>query len=129
MLLVGEQISSNLARRLLQRMGAGRVDVATFFTLDKRCKQEGDFKLKGQDDLARVLGSDEYDLVVGDHIFKRYAPDKHVTLMHPPVGFGRRDTSELGTDWLRKFAMFAAEVTGQRASSMFESRGHKDFSL
>lgn len=128
-LVVGEQVSSNLLRRLLQRMGAGRVDVATFFTLDKRCRQSGDIKLKAQDELAPLLGSDEYDLVVGDHAFKRYAADNHMTLMHAPVGFGRRDTSELGRDWLTKFARFAAEVTGQRPSSALDARGHRDFSL
>ena len=128
-LIVGEQLSSNLLRRLLVRMGAGRVDVATFFTLDKRCKQQGDFRLKAQSDLAPVLGSDEYDLVVSDHVFKKHAALKHITLMHPPVGFGRRDTSSLERDWLNRLARTAAEITGQRASSAMDARGHRDFSL
>ena len=106
-LVIGEQVTSNLLRRLMLAMGAASVDLATFFTLDRELRQPQDRKLKGESDLAQVMGAG-YDLIVGDRVFDkprlRTAGCKFIPLMHPPAGFGRRDGSTISRTWFEHIA-------------------------
>ena len=104
-LVVGEQLGSNLVRRLLGLMGAGDVTVATFYTLDRKCAREGDLRLKGERELVELAQSGGYDLVIADaQLAKCVGPLELFPLMHPPTGFGWRDGTELSRAWLERLA-------------------------
>ena len=114
-LVVGEQLTSNILRRLLRMAGATSVDVATFFTLDKRLSEQGDAKLKDEAGL-RTLSS-EYDVVIGDHMLARCCQPEEVQvafvdLMHPPTGFGMRDNTVISRAWLEQLVCALNDVFG-----------------
>ena len=126
-LIVGEQLRSNLLRRLFGLMGVKDVTVATFFTLDRGCAQPGDLKIDGESGLKETVKAGEYQTVIGDAALARYAGDATFTaLMHAPVGFGARDGSELSRGWLERFA----RAVGDGGDLAVKTRsGMRDFSI
>ena len=114
-LIVGEQVTSSILRRLLRMAGATSFDVATFFTLDKRLSEQGDAKLKDEAGL-RTLSS-EYDVVIGDHMLARCCQPEEaqvafVDLMHPPTGFGMRDNTVISRAWLEQLVFALNDLFG-----------------
>lgn len=102
-LVIGEQVSANLVRRLLEKMGAGEVDVASFYMMDKKLKRPGDLRLKGESDLVRAAGAESgYDFAICDAALSKCAGVPSFPLMHPPSGFGARDNTELSREWLER---------------------------
>ena len=89
-LVIGEQITSNLVRRLLGIMArAGKADVdvnvATFYTLDKALAQEGDVRFAEEDDVERVVLDGNYDLVIVDPSLETLMPRGYRHLVYPLV--------------------------------------------
>ena len=99
-LVIGEQVQANLIRRLLNRCGDVHVDVGTFFIMDKQLKQENDVKFSGEQHAREVIGEGDYDFVIADEALGHIVRSAFIPLMHPPVGFGARDGSELSKGWL-----------------------------
>ncbi len=70
-LIIGEQVTANAFRDCLRDdFGFGRVDVASFFTLDAGLAAEGDRFLRAEDDLTAVAAAGRYDLIVGDPLYQ-----------------------------------------------------------
>lgn len=114
-LIVGEQVTSNILRRLLRMAGATSVDVATFYTLDKEVLEQGDAKLKDEAGL-RMLSSN-YDVVIGDRMLARCCRPEEtqvafVDLMHPPTGFGIRDNTVVSRAWLEQLVFALNDAFG-----------------
>lgn len=104
-IVVGEQVSGNLLRRLLEQMGAGEVAVASFFIMDKQLERPGDLRLKGESDLKDALAAESgFDFAVCDTSLAGCSEIPVFELMHPPVGFGARDNTELSHEWLTQLA-------------------------
>ena len=67
-LVVHEQITANSCRKVLQELGAGSVDTATWFMLKKELSEAGDFHLSEETDLARAVCSEKYDMIIADPV-------------------------------------------------------------
>ena len=67
-LVVHEQITANSCRKVLQELGAGSVDTATWFMLKKELSEAGDFHLSEETDLARAVCSGKYDMIIADPV-------------------------------------------------------------
>ena len=103
-LVVGEQVQSNLLRRLLVGMGASSVEVAGFFMMDSELMEAGDKRLCGEADLRRLMGGSDYDLIIGDETFARFAAAPYKPLLHAPACFGRLEPCGLCPAWLESLA-------------------------
>ncbi len=70
-LVIGEQVMANAIRDCLRSdLGVGRVTVASFFDMEADLLKEGDVRLKDEDSLRALVGERQYDLVVGDPLFR-----------------------------------------------------------
>ena len=101
-LVIGEHLSARVLRRLLLMMGAGQVDIATFFDLDRKLRRDGEMRLHGESDVRELLQRGEYDFVIGDSALEALSPVPFRALMHPPVGFGAREGGSLSRKWLEE---------------------------
>ena len=67
-LVVHEQITANSCRKTLRELGAGSVDIATWFMLKKELSEAGDLHLSEETDLARAVRSGKYDMIIADPV-------------------------------------------------------------
>ena len=72
-LIVGEQVRSNILRDILSSEGIAS-DVATFFTLDGEEACEYDRSIGDEGDLVKLLEHSDYDTVIGDPMIKPLVP-------------------------------------------------------
>jgi hypothetical protein len=98
-LVIGEQFSSNLLRRILMDAGAGSVNAASWFTMDDAYMHSGDLRINSEDDLTALLGNSSYDMVIGSPVFEIFSGGTGRTvffpLPHPPISGGTwRNTEE-----------------------------------
>ena len=104
-LVIGEQVKSNLLRRLLKRMGADSVQVASFFAMDRAIKQPADIKLRDEQEFKQLVGDPQaFDLIIGDASLARFCASPCFTLTHLPARYGRREKAGLGRDWFERLA-------------------------
>lgn len=70
-LILGEQFISNALRNTLRwEYGYGKVDVCSFFNMDKALMEPGDKKLRYEDDLTARLEGSSYDTIIADGIYR-----------------------------------------------------------
>ena len=86
-LIIGEQLCANALRRALQAGGyAGRIAVASFFTMDSTQMQESDIPLKSEEQLRALLSTDIFRHVIGDPLFRPLCVSQSFTPRpHPAV--------------------------------------------
>ncbi len=89
-LVIAEQFTANAIRSLLRdEFGYGQVDVASFFQINKKLKEEKDFRIKEEAMLPEFMKEQEkYDLVIADPFCFQilpYMPEKKVMLPHIAV--------------------------------------------
>lgn len=65
-LVVGQQVEANAMRERLLAAGAASVTCATWFMLLDELAQEGDVRLREEDDFEELVGAGGYDVLVGD---------------------------------------------------------------
>ena len=65
-LVLHEQITANSCREELLRLGADRVDVASWFMMKEALMQDGDFRLHEEQDLVKALEKGRYDCILTD---------------------------------------------------------------
>ena len=102
-LVFGEQVQSMLLRRLLRRMGADEVDIATFATCDRELRAPGDCKLSSDTELAALVRDGGYAHVIGDATIAPLvpAPAQLLPLAWPAVQLEHAyDVTELTPAWL-----------------------------
>lgn len=70
-LIIHQQVRANALRQdILDRVNA-HVDVATWFMLKREWAQDGDVKIKEEDQFIRLVQDGKYDLIFGDPSFYR----------------------------------------------------------
>lgn len=70
-LIIGEQIKSNSIRNALRYdKGFNYVTVASFLMMKDFLMEEGDIRLKSEDDLIKLSQDKEYKIVIGDPLYK-----------------------------------------------------------
>nr|MCR5271946.1 hypothetical protein [Lachnospiraceae bacterium] len=74
-LITDDQISGNVMRKELKKMGA-EVVVSSWFSMDAELKEEGDVKLLEEDDYIRVVSEGDFDFVIADPVQKRMIEKK-----------------------------------------------------
>ena len=67
-LVVHEQITANSCRKTLRELGAGSVDIATWFMLKKELSEAGDLQLSEETDLVQSVCSGKYDIIIADPV-------------------------------------------------------------
>ena len=87
-LVVGEQVRSNMIRNELRHRGAD-ADVATFFTLSDSFSEEGDLKVRSEEHLTELVSSG-YKCVIGDPIFRGLVPEKVSFIPDPQAAVSGR---------------------------------------
>jgi hypothetical protein len=65
-LVLHEQITANSCREELLRLGADRVDVASWFMMKEALMQDGDFRLHEEQDLVKAVEKGRYDCILTD---------------------------------------------------------------
>jgi nitrogenase molybdenum-cofactor synthesis protein NifE len=65
-LVLHEQITANSCREELLRLGADRVDVASWFMMKEALMQDGDFRLHEEQDLVKAMEKGRYDCILTD---------------------------------------------------------------
>lgn len=86
-LIVGEQVASNMLRDMLRtEFGYETVNVASFFTMDPSLAETGDFYAKTESDYVDTLSEREnYDLAIGDNFLTRALPYETRILNIPSI--------------------------------------------
>ncbi|TAK27700.1 MAG: hypothetical protein EPO21_23500 [Chloroflexota bacterium] len=89
-LVIGEQVMSNALRDCLRLdLGVADVTVASFFHLDETLREADDRHLDGEDDLLALTQQRQYDLVIGDPLYRelvtiapagRFVPFPHLAV-------------------------------------------------
>lgn len=103
-LVLGEQLQSNLLRRLLRKAGVEHVNVASFFICDKVCREDGDVKLASESDLVALIASG-YSTFIADASFASFAGDcRFFALTHLPSGMRVYDGGSLSQQWFHDLA-------------------------
>lgn len=70
-LIIAEQLTANAIRNALEANHiAKRVDVATFFTLDKALARKTDKRLRGEEAAARLLQCPQYKWILADPLLR-----------------------------------------------------------
>lgn len=106
--VVGEQISSCVLRRLLRRLGADAVTVAGFFSMAKKYMQPQDRHLTCEEDLTGLLQDLSPDMIIGDPILAPLLPHGCALLPFPhnalSGGYTRSQErpNPFSTEWLQK---------------------------
>ena len=116
-LVFGEQVQSMLLRRLLRRMGAGQVDIATFATCDRALREPGDRRLASDGELAALVRDGGYAHVIGDATIAALVPPpaRLLPLAWPAVQLEHAyDVTELDRAWLERAAWQLAGDGGSR---------------
>lgn len=87
-LIIEEQLRANAIRATLRLdYGMSGIQVASFFMMDKTLMENGDKRLKYEEDLIKLLNEGSYDLIIGDELFKAFAPENAVFLSLPCRAF------------------------------------------
>ena len=74
-LIIDQQVRANTMRDLLAACGAAEVHCATWFLMDTTLTQNGDRKLKEEDDFEALVYGGNYDLLIGDPTLWRIIPN------------------------------------------------------
>ena len=88
-LIIHQQIAANAYRTLLQKQYPDAfITCATWFTQIGAIAKPQDIKLREESDLSRLVQEKQYDVILGDPLFKRTIPSYQGTwipLPHPAV--------------------------------------------
>ncbi|MDF2921207.1 MAG: oxidoreductase/nitrogenase component 1 [Paenibacillaceae bacterium] len=71
-LIIGEQVSANALRDLVEQQTGEPADVATFFTFEASLSRMGDRALDGEAALEDLLDERGYKRIIGDPLFSRF---------------------------------------------------------
>lgn len=88
--IIGEQLTACALRELLwSEFSYGKVDVASFFKMDRTLMQKGDLQIKDEASLIEFLkNQEEYDLIIADPLCFSvipYHPKRQIMLPHIAV--------------------------------------------
>ncbi|MCT4566451.1 MAG: nitrogenase component 1 [Maledivibacter sp.] len=92
-LIIGEQIMGNSLRKMLkQDMGFEKVIVASFFKMDEELMELDDVHLKEEDSLGMLVDEDNYNMIVGDPLYKDLLRDntKYTYIELPHIALSSR---------------------------------------
>ncbi|MGF0144649.1 nitrogenase component 1 [Sharpea azabuensis] len=90
-LFIGQQVIGHTLRQQLSIP----FDIASFFMMKPTLREKGDVHLIEEDDLIELVKKNDYDMIIGDPIFKDMLQDyqgQYLELIHFAVS-GRRDFS------------------------------------
>lgn len=83
-LIIGEQACANALRTFLYtKEGYERITVASFFGIEKSISQDCDIYLKNEEMLKEIIASKEFDTVIGDPLFERFAKEDTEYICRP----------------------------------------------
>lgn len=74
-LVIHQQVAANTLRTLLEAQGAERVTCATWFMQVPELAQEGDVRLREEDDFEELVYQGDFDVLVGDPTLWRIVPE------------------------------------------------------
>ncbi len=73
-LVVHQQIAANALRHIALSHGAVSVTAASWFMQQRAYRQDGDVRLREEDDFCRLAGQNAFDILAGDIYFKKALP-------------------------------------------------------
>jgi len=76
-LIVDEQVAANYMRNELRKI-CKDVTVASWFSLDKTIKEDGDIHLTEEDQLEELVNSLQYNLVIGDPVLRKIVKNNDI---------------------------------------------------
>lgn len=106
-LVVGQQVTSESIRQILESMGSGPVTAATWFMKKEELSREGDIRLQEEDQFEDLMKQGLFDMVIGDSDLWPMVPDTVETVDMPQFSISGKLTDG-------KYAVRpAAEGTGR----------------
>lgn len=82
-LVVGQQVSAETIRQVLENMGSGPVTTATWFMKKEELSQEGDIRLLEEDQFEELMRQGRFDMIIGDSDLWPMVPDTVETVDMP----------------------------------------------
>ena len=67
-LVVHEQVTANSCREALLKLGASKVDVASWFMMKEELRGDGDLQLREESDIAEAVRRGGYDMIIADPV-------------------------------------------------------------
>jgi hypothetical protein len=99
-LIIGEQISSNLLRQSLRVAGASQVTVAGWFLMDDAFMEDADIRITSETELVGVMNGQRWQVIIADPVFRELWNEEpgsvYCERSHPPVSSLRRDRGGRG---------------------------------
>ena len=84
-LVIGEQVMSNSIRNCLcMDMGMSEINTASFFDMSNSLMEEGDVRLRDEDDLAVLINDSKYDFIIGDPLYKEFLKKSNAIFIEFP---------------------------------------------
>lgn len=118
-LIIHQQFLANELREQLRTLQyKGRIDVASFFMLDKNFSESGDRILREENDLSALVEAENYEVIAGDPLLKRAIPGwsgDYIDLPHYAVSGGiySKTDWEKGLENLKSRALSSASGEGK----------------
>ena len=72
-LIIHQQIRANEIRNLIRSRCGADVTAATWFMLDEELKEDGDVRIREEEDFFRLLENGGYDVIIADRSFRKAA--------------------------------------------------------
>jgi nitrogenase molybdenum-cofactor synthesis protein NifE len=87
-LIIGEQLTSNAIRATLRLdYGISDVTCASFFSMDKSLMEDGDKRMRYEDDVKTLIKEGGYDIIIGDEYFEVLSHDDAKFVSLPSKAF------------------------------------------
>jgi hypothetical protein len=72
-LIIHQQIRANEIRNLIRSRCSSDVTAATWFMLDEELKEDGDVRIREEEDFIRLMENGGYDVIIADRSFRKAA--------------------------------------------------------
>lgn len=72
-LIIHQQVRANEIRNLVLSRCKADVNVATWFMLDEEFREDGDVRIREEEDFIRLMEDGEYDVIIADRSFRKAA--------------------------------------------------------
>jgi hypothetical protein len=72
-LIIHQQVRANEIRKLLRSRCDADINVATWFMLDEELKEDGDVRIREEEDFFGLIRNGGYDVIIADRSFRKAA--------------------------------------------------------
>jgi hypothetical protein len=72
-LIIHQQVRANELRKKIREQSNADITVATWFMLDEEIKEDGDIRIREEEDFFNLIENGGYDVIIADKSFRKAA--------------------------------------------------------